>query len=277
MPLCGRIFSSNKKGGTEELGKKERKILRKILGPKKYGRECRKRNNKELYPETERLSDTIRKRRIAFYGHLVRMNPEKLTKRIFDYVDKNSKTQIWWFIEVKQDLAEMNLMKEEILNRVTLEKGLRSPGASWNKNVWTEERKREHSERMKRYWKDRNARKVGKSWRSYFMWSIVGQSQYEKKKHGQWNWSDFTLTKNTALQIYKKCLLYNLHSHCKMITKRYFPQQLVITHCCTTTVNNWPIVVSCKHLFTKIYIFDQLLPICIWMIFLYILLLFSFL
>lgn len=94
MPLCSRIFSSNKKGGTEELGKKERKILRKILGPKKYGRECRKRNNKELYPETERLSDTIRKRRIAFYGHLVRMNPEKLTKRIFDYVDKNSKTQI---------------------------------------------------------------------------------------------------------------------------------------------------------------------------------------
>lgn len=49
MPLCGRIFSSNKKGGTEELGKNERKILRKILGPKKYGREWRRKETIKNY------------------------------------------------------------------------------------------------------------------------------------------------------------------------------------------------------------------------------------
>lgn len=39
----------NEKWELEELGKKKRKVLRKMVGRKQNGNELRKRNNKELY------------------------------------------------------------------------------------------------------------------------------------------------------------------------------------------------------------------------------------
>ena len=54
----------------EELAIAERRILRKILGPIKAGDEYKRSHNNELYKHIEKITDTIRKRRIAFYGHL---------------------------------------------------------------------------------------------------------------------------------------------------------------------------------------------------------------
>ncbi|KAJ8887737.1 hypothetical protein PR048_013955 [Dryococelus australis] len=63
----------------EQLESKERKILRKILGPVKENSEYRSRHNHELYLHVEKITDTIRKRRIAFYGHLTQMSSERLS------------------------------------------------------------------------------------------------------------------------------------------------------------------------------------------------------
>ena len=65
----------------EELAIVKRRIL-KILGPIKEGDQYRQKHNNELYKHTEKITDTIKKR-IAFYGHLQRMNSNRFTVRIF--------------------------------------------------------------------------------------------------------------------------------------------------------------------------------------------------
>lgn len=79
---CKEEFKEFEKIRTEKNTKKD-------SWPKKNGGEWKKRNDKELYLETEKRLDTIWKRRVVFYGHLVQMNPARLTKRIFDHFDKN--------------------------------------------------------------------------------------------------------------------------------------------------------------------------------------------
>ncbi len=79
----------------EKLEIKERKILRKILGPKFHNNKLIHVKNETLYQRTEKLSDTMRKRRIDFYGHILRMNPNRLTKKIFDYFhQKKNQTKL---------------------------------------------------------------------------------------------------------------------------------------------------------------------------------------
>ena len=56
----------NKKLMMEELAIAERRILRKILGPIKEGDQYRRRHNNEHYKHIEKITDTIRKRRIGF-------------------------------------------------------------------------------------------------------------------------------------------------------------------------------------------------------------------
>ena len=58
---------------------KERKILRKIIGPIFQDNKVVYIRNETLYKKIEKLLDTIRKRWINFYGHL-RMNPNRSTK-----------------------------------------------------------------------------------------------------------------------------------------------------------------------------------------------------
>lgn len=74
-------LAMNKKGLTEKLEAKERKIL----GPVKENGEYRRRHNHELYTHVEKITDTIRKRRITFYGHMTRMNSERLTNQMIAY------------------------------------------------------------------------------------------------------------------------------------------------------------------------------------------------
>ena len=123
--------------------------------------ERRLKSNKEVYEKIEKITDTMKKRRVTFYGHLKRLNLERETKRIFDFFDSNPKTKLTWFIEVKKDLEEMKIEEEDVENRNEFrrrvkqfegfqEKRKRKTGAKW-----TEERKKQHSERMKKYWSDR--------------------------------------------------------------------------------------------------------------------------
>lgn len=85
---------------------KRRKIRRNVLGRKKNGNKLRERSEKELYMQNEKLSDSIRKRRITFYRYLVRMQSDLLTKRIFVHFDKTPKTKVKHkFAEVKMKLC----------------------------------------------------------------------------------------------------------------------------------------------------------------------------
>jgi hypothetical protein len=64
----------------------ERKILRRIFGPKKEDGTWKIRTNKEL---TELCNNTdivakIRSRRIAWLGHLIRMEQGQMVKQLFD-------------------------------------------------------------------------------------------------------------------------------------------------------------------------------------------------
>lgn len=50
-----------------------------------------------------------RKKRKFFYGHLKRLDFSRLTKQIFDILDRRSKTSLKRFPEVKKDLQELNI------------------------------------------------------------------------------------------------------------------------------------------------------------------------
>jgi len=141
--------------------RKERKIIRKILGPKYEDEKWKLRSNKEVYSKIEKITDTMRKRRVTFYGHIKRMNEDRLTKRLFNYFDRNPKTQMIWIREVRKDMAEMKIDGEEVERRKEFREKIRGFKGFQEKEKkktgakWTEERREQHRERMKEYWKRR--------------------------------------------------------------------------------------------------------------------------
>lgn len=76
----------------EGIEKLENKIFRTIWGPLKTGKGEFRR---DLYKgkETDRMSDTIRKRRITFFGHIMSMDNSRFTKQIFKHIYKSKKCQ----------------------------------------------------------------------------------------------------------------------------------------------------------------------------------------
>ena len=104
----------------EDLAKAEKTILRKILGPIKEGDQYRSRHNNELYKHIEKITDTIRKRTV-FYGHLQRMNSNRLTGRIFKYsVLENWKWPIHGSMKLKNDIEELQITHEDFIEHTPL-------------------------------------------------------------------------------------------------------------------------------------------------------------
>lgn len=151
-----------------EIEKKERKIVRKILGPKYENGKWKLRSNKEIYERIERILDTMRKRRVAFYGYLRGLEEKRLTKRIFNFFDKNPKTSMTWIKEVKADVREMEITEEERVKgekfraKVKHFKGFQEKIKKKTGVVWTDERREQQSERMKSYWKERKEKRKKK-------------------------------------------------------------------------------------------------------------------
>ncbi|KAI5692447.1 hypothetical protein M8J77_000906 [Diaphorina citri] len=163
---ASECLSMHTKNQLEELEKKERKIVRRILGARFDNGIWKLRSNQEVYQKVEKISTTMRKRRATFYAHIKRMDDNRLTKKIFNYFDKRPKTQVTWFAEVKKDLEEIGISEEDVINRnvfrqkmekfsVFQDKPKKKSGATW-----TEERKLQHAERMKKYWKERKERRI---------------------------------------------------------------------------------------------------------------------
>ncbi|KAI5714466.1 hypothetical protein M8J77_000221 [Diaphorina citri] len=163
-PEClyaSECLTMNTKKDMENITKKERKIIRRVLGPRYENGIWKLRSNKEVYEKVEKIGDTMRKRRVSFYAHLKRMRDDRLTKRIFKFFDNNPRTQVTWFKEVKSDIVKMGIGEEDLRNRELLRakikqfKGFEAERRRTGGAVWTEERKEEHRERMKIYWQKR--------------------------------------------------------------------------------------------------------------------------
>ena len=75
-----------------------------------------KRPTKELYEDSNKLTDMIKKRRLSFYGHIYRMNDNRLTKKIFNVINSSIK-KTNWFHEIENDLTQAGINKETINNR----------------------------------------------------------------------------------------------------------------------------------------------------------------
>lgn len=146
-----------------DIEKQERKILRKIYGAVQKDGIWIKRPTTELYKTTETITDTFRKRRLKFYGHLLRMSDNRLTKQIFNIVIK-SKGKTNWMKETLEDLRQLEIKEEEIHDRSKFRNIIKNKKFELKFKTkrtgiaWTEERKREHGELMKRFWEGKRRR-----------------------------------------------------------------------------------------------------------------------
>ena len=149
----------------------ERKIIRKILGPElREDGEWHIRHNKDVYSHIEPMSSIIKKRRIQFYGHLTRMDPKRLTSQILQYKE-SSKNPDKWFRKITEDMTHLKIDRRTLTERDKLRKLLKTGSVileakrtrNGGKRVFSEEQRRQQSERMKCYWA---AKKKAKNTRS---------------------------------------------------------------------------------------------------------------
>ncbi|KAK5641121.1 hypothetical protein RI129_009668 [Pyrocoelia pectoralis] len=89
----------------------------------------------------------------------------------------DTKTQITWIKEVRKGMAEMKIDGEEVERRKEFREKIRDfrgfhiqEEEKKTRTKWTQERRKQHNERMKEYWKRRM--KGVKIIISYFTWSI---------------------------------------------------------------------------------------------------------
>lgn len=150
------------KGDLENILKEERRIMRKILGPKitEEGYRLQSRTKTEMMSN---LAADIRKRRLKFYGHINRLPPTRLTKRIMVYLQQ-IKTTTPWIKQVQNDLEKAQIDDTEIQDRDTFRNKVDKWEVRPEKEVprkrgvrWDDERKKVHSQRMREIWKTRKA------------------------------------------------------------------------------------------------------------------------
>ena len=140
---------------------KERKRMRKILGPRTKDGVHYPKPNIEIYKKKSRITDTMRMRRIQFMGHLERMDPNRLTHKIHTFL-KNKATKPNWYKQTEKDLKELgspNLKDRNEIRKITHTRGFEEEKRKTTQYTWSMQRKHTHSLRMKEYWAKRKARK----------------------------------------------------------------------------------------------------------------------
>lgn len=154
---ASETLALNLKGQIEELKKEERKIIRKILGPRKTEEGYRLQSKKTTEKHANIEAD-IRKRRLKFYGHIQRLPETRLTRQIHE-ATATLKSTTNWIIQTQKDLQKADIKREEIADRDTF----RDKVNRWEviqeqkeykpyRPKWSEERKQKFSEVMKKHW-----------------------------------------------------------------------------------------------------------------------------
>ncbi|KAJ8872217.1 hypothetical protein PR048_025819 [Dryococelus australis] len=103
------------------------------------------RPTKELYENTDTITDKFRKRRLQFYGHLCRMGEDRLTKKIFNIVNA-SQLKTNWMKETREDLERLEISEEEIKDRKKFRNLIRNKqklNKNLKKKLWGEDRQSE--------------------------------------------------------------------------------------------------------------------------------------
>lgn len=167
MLYASETLALNRKTDLENLKKEERKIIRKILGPRwtENGYRLQKTSKIEEYSNIE---IDMRKRRLKFYGHIMRLPEHRLTKRIVKYVDSLVNGGEW-IQKVKKDLELAKITKKEIAARnnfrIKVEKWEVKPEtkAPRTGTKWSEERRTKFSQTMKNWWANKKNQKTKKN------------------------------------------------------------------------------------------------------------------
>ncbi|KAJ8872584.1 hypothetical protein PR048_026190 [Dryococelus australis] len=133
-----------------DIEKQERKILTKTREVVLRDGTWFRRPTKDLYENTDTITDKFRKRRLQFYGHLFRKGEDRLKKNIFNIVNA-SKSNINCMKETQEDLERLKISEEEIKDRKKFRNIIRNkkteqdPKKEMIGRSWTEERKKKHT------------------------------------------------------------------------------------------------------------------------------------
>jgi hypothetical protein len=109
----------------------ERKLVRRIFGPKKEDRIWKIRTNKEvteLYNNPDIVAE-IRCRRIAWLGHLIRMEQGQMVTQVFDGKPggRTGRPRLRWLDGVEADLRTMGRERWRLTAKYRTEWGGKSP------------------------------------------------------------------------------------------------------------------------------------------------------
>ena len=116
----------------------ERKVLRYIFGAKQENEKWQKRHNYELYEafNEPNIANYIKVNRLAWAGHLMSMNNDRILKKIFntklDGVRRVGRPKLRWEDEADQDMRilEVKNWKKVTLNRDEWAKLLKKANAN---------------------------------------------------------------------------------------------------------------------------------------------------
>ena len=155
------LFKITQKNRTDKILKVERRIGRTCIN-KKYQKDGQWWivPNEVVYKELEPITDTIRKKRISFFGHIMRTPKTRLSRKIIDKL-WNMKQQVGWIKEIREDMEELEITLEDLQNKTDHLKKLKNIKTRFKekidkrhttKRVFSDEERQRRSERMKRYW-----------------------------------------------------------------------------------------------------------------------------
>jgi hypothetical protein len=110
----GCEYWSMEKEDENILRRFERKIIRRIYGPVRQGREWRTRNNEEIdnILRKEDIVRFVKARRISWIGHVERMEdrmPKRVTREKIYTRRRRCRPKVRWLDDVQEDLRAIGI------------------------------------------------------------------------------------------------------------------------------------------------------------------------
>ena len=155
------LFKVTQKNRIDKILKVERRIVRTCIN-KKYQKDGQWWivPNEVVYRELEPITDTIRKKRISFLGHVMRTPETRLLRLLIEKL-WNLKQHAGWIKEIREDMEELEITLDDLRNKTQNLKKLKNSNIRFKqkidkrhimKRVFTDEERQMRSERMRSYW-----------------------------------------------------------------------------------------------------------------------------
>lgn len=154
------LFKTTNTVAIDKILKTERRIVRTCLN-KSYqvNGVWRLPSNETVYKEIEPVTSTMKKKRISFFGHLMRTPENRISRKLIEKL-WNSKSNIRWITEIKEDMKTLQITLEDLKCKTEKLKILKDKKTTLNikvnkqrvGRVVSDEERKLRSERMKKYW-----------------------------------------------------------------------------------------------------------------------------